>query len=101
MMNINGLLDELTDEQIENIKQKYLTEEIKSFINKEEYLQTINAFFECGLNVSEAAKKAFMHRNTLTYRLDKFERVTKLSLHSIENAFLVKLLIAINQYKRV
>ncbi len=101
MMSINGLLDELTDEQIENIKQKYLTSEIESFLNKEEYLQTINAFFECGLNVSEAAKKAFMHRNTLTYRLDKFERVTKLSLHNIENAFLIKLLIAINQYKRV
>ncbi len=101
MMNINGLLDELTEEQIENIKQKYLTEEIKSFLDKEEYLQTINAFFECGLNVSEAAKKAFMHRNTLTYRLDKFERVTKLNLHNIENAFLIKLLIAINQYKRV
>lgn len=100
MINLKSILDELTEEQIENLKQKFLTSEIKSFLDREEYLQTINAFLENGLNVSVAATKSYMHRNTLNYRLDKFKRVTGLDLHNIENAILIKLLIELNGYAR-
>ncbi len=101
MISLKSILDELTDEQIDKLKQKFLTKDIKSFLDKEEYLQTINAFMENGFNVSAAANKSFMHRNTLNYRLDKFKRETGLDLHNVENAFLIKLLIELNQYTRL
>lgn len=100
MINFKDFLNELTDDQIENLKQKFLTAKVKRFLDKEEFLTTINAFLENGLNVSVAANKAYMHRNTLNYRLDKFKKETELDLHNIENALLVKILIELNQFTR-
>lgn len=37
-------------------------------------VKTIDTFFECHLNVSESARRLYIHRNTLVYRLDKVQR---------------------------
>ena len=37
-------------------------------------IKTIDVFFELNLNLSEAAKSLYVHRNTLIYRLDKIEK---------------------------
>ena len=34
---------------------------------------TIEQFVDCGLNISDAARKLYVHRNTLIYRLDKIK----------------------------
>jgi len=101
MINLKSFLDELTDEQIDNIKKKFLTPEIKAFLEREEYSTTFACLFECGLNVSEASKKAYMHRNTLNYRLNKFKSITGIDLHNLEDALMLKLLIEVNQYTRL
>ncbi len=101
MINLKSFLDELSDEQIANLKNKFLTTQIKKFLDREEYLQTLEAFLACGLNVSQAAKQAFMHRNTLNYRLNKFQKITGLNLHNLEDAFMLSLLIELNQYNRL
>ena len=41
-----------------------------------ETLMTIQSFFENNLNVSETARKLFVHRNTLVYRLEKIRKLT-------------------------
>ena len=46
----------------------------------QETLLTINKFFENNLNVSETARKLFVHRNTLVYRLEKIKKLTGLDL---------------------
>ena len=46
----------------------------------QETLFTINKFFENNLNVSETARKLFVHRNTLVYRLEKIKKLTGLDL---------------------
>ena len=45
----------------------------------QETLLTINKFFENNLNVSETARKLFVHRNTLVYRLEKIKKLTGLA----------------------
>ena len=45
-----------------------------------ETLFTIHKFFENNLNVSETARKLFVHRNTLVYRLEKIKKITGLDL---------------------
>ena len=50
------------------------------------------AFLESSLNVSEASRNLFMHRNTLMYRLDKIERVTGLNIRKFSDAVTFRIL---------
>lgn len=52
----------------------------------EEMLRTINVFMQCNLNLSEASRLLFVHRNTLVYRLDKLQAATGLDLRKFEDA---------------
>ncbi|MGV3487119.1 MAG: CdaR family transcriptional regulator [Tuberibacillus sp.] len=42
----------------------------------ENFLNTMEVFFENNLNISKTAQKLFIHRNTLIYRLDKIQEIT-------------------------
>ncbi|MEC1177865.1 helix-turn-helix domain-containing protein [Metasolibacillus meyeri] len=55
----------------------------------EELLQTIKVFYECGLNSSVTSKKLHIHRNTLNYRLQKFQDITNISTKSMDGAIIV------------
>ena len=63
-----------------------------------ETLFTITKFFENNLNVSETARKLFVHRNTLVYRLDKIKKTTGLDLRSFENAITFKVALMVKRY---
>ena len=56
----------------------------------QETLFTINKFFENNLNVSETARKLFVHRNTLVYRLEKIKKLTGLDLREFDDAITFK-----------
>ena len=58
----------------------------------EEMVQTIDKFFDCHLNVSEAARQLYIHRNTLVYRLDKVQKATGLDLRAFDDAITFKML---------
>lgn len=58
----------------------------------DEMLETVNAFFDKDLNLSDAARQLYIHRNTLTYRLDKIARSTGLDLRRFEDAVTFKML---------
>ena len=47
---------------------------------------TAEEFLESSLNISETSRNLFMHRNTLTYRLDKIERATGLNIRKFSDA---------------
>lgn len=63
----------------------------------EETIQTLEAFFELNCNVSETAKRLYIHRNTLLYRLDKFRQESGLDVRNFNQAVHVK--IALQLYK--
>jgi len=58
-----------------------------------EMIHTIQVFLQCNLNVSLAAKKLYIHRNSLQYRLDKFIENTGIDIRSFANATFVSLAI--------
>ena len=64
----------------------------------EDTLDTINRFFENNLNVSETARKLYVHRNTLVYRLEKVKKITGLDLREFEDAILFKVAVMVKQY---
>jgi hypothetical protein len=63
----------------------------------DETIQTLETFFELNCNVSETAKKLYIHRNTLLYRLDKFRQESGLDVRNFNQAVHVK--IALQLYK--
>ncbi len=63
-----------------------------------ETLYTINKFFENNLNVSETARKLFVHRNTLVYRLEKIKKLTGLDLREFDDAITFKVALMVKQY---
>lgn len=56
-----------------------------------ETLETVKCFFENNLNVSETARKLFIHRNTLMYRLEKIKKLTGLDVRIFDHAIIFKI----------
>ncbi|MDE7083274.1 MAG: helix-turn-helix domain-containing protein [Clostridia bacterium] len=55
-------------------------------------MQTVEAYLDCGMNISMTARKLYMHRNTLMYRLKNIRKHTGLDLGSFRDAVTFKLL---------
>ncbi len=64
----------------------------------QETLFTIQRFFENNLNVSEASRKLFVHRNTLVYRLEKIKKLTGIDLREFDHAIVFKIALMVNKY---
>lgn len=57
-----------------------------------ETLKFIKTFMNCDLNVTETAKQLHLHRNSLQYRLEKFEKQTQLNIRKFQHALTAYLL---------
>ena len=64
----------------------------------EEMFTTVMKFFENDLNVSETSRELYIHRNTLVYRLDKLQKMTKLDLRKFGDAITFKITLMVNKY---
>ncbi|MBQ4324188.1 MAG: helix-turn-helix domain-containing protein [Clostridia bacterium] len=64
----------------------------------QETLDTVKAFFENNLNVSETSRKLFVHRNTLVYRLEKIRKLTGLDLREFDHAVTFKVALMVKKY---
>jgi carbohydrate diacid regulator len=52
---------------------------------------TVQTFLACGLNLTDAANKLHIHRNTLIYRLDKNRKLIHLDPRHFDDALQIKL----------
>ena len=66
----------------------------------EETLQTVRQFFTDSLNISEASRNLYIHRNTLVYRLDKLQKMLGLNIRNFEDAMTLKLALMVDEYMR-
>ncbi|NLX83606.1 MAG: hypothetical protein GXZ04_07315, partial [Clostridiales bacterium] len=57
----------------------------------DEMLETVNVFINRDLNLTDAARDLYIHRNTLVYRLDKIQKVSGLDLRHFKDAMLFRL----------
>lgn len=74
-------------------RQKFIAEsgDHSHLLQEEETFTTLETFFSLDCNVSETAKRLYIHRNTLLYRFDKFKQETGLDVRTFADAVLVKL----------
>jgi purine catabolism regulator len=56
-----------------------------------ELVDTLEAFFACHGNLSQTANRLHIHRNTLTYRLDRIATITQLDLDDADARFSLQL----------
>ena len=63
----------------------------KADIFEEEELTTVYTFFDNNLNISETARRLYVHRNTLVYRLEKIQKKTGLDVRVFDDALTFKI----------
>ena len=83
---INNLFSDLNGDQKVELAEKFLTAEIIAVFKDQELKSSIDAFFKNNLNISETSRNAFMHRNTLLYRIDKVYKLTGLNIRNFNDA---------------
>ncbi len=92
----NSLLDEALSMLPENARVKLTAgRDMKNFakiFGDAAMMETADTFLGCGMNVCLAARKLYMHRNTLMYRLEKIKRLTGLDLRNFDMAVTFRIL---------
>ena len=88
----DNVLECLNPDERASISDKFLNPEIISVMKDVELVECINAFFKNNLNISETSRNAFLHRNTLLYRIEKIYKNTGLNIRNFEDAMSFKLL---------
>lgn len=79
------------------IRSEYKNEiDFKSF--DIDTLSTIRVFLDCNLHIAEAARKLYIHRNTLIYRLDKIYAMTGLDLRDFNDALKMKIYLILHEF---
>lgn len=86
------MLEEVPVEKLKEYARQYRLHETAEMFEDEELSNTAEEFLESDLNLSETARKTFMHRNTLTYRLDKIERMTGLDIRKFSDAVTLRVM---------
>lgn len=81
----------LFEKVVYNINPSVKQELMVSFKDKfnvfdSEMITTIEEFINSGLNISDAARKLYIHRNTLIYRLDKINKETGFDIRNFKEA---------------
>lgn len=91
MLQLERLLNAIPEGQ----RSRYLEHSLKrtELFIESEMLATLESFFALDCNVSETAKKLYIHRNTLLYRLDKLKQETGLDVRQFRDAVLVKIIL--------
>ena len=85
------IVEDLPPATLMNYYNVLVDGDAKSVFSDADMLETAEKFLENNLNVSETARKLYMHRNTLTYRLDKIERATGLDIRNFSDAITFRL----------
>ncbi len=88
----NNVIACLNPDEQAVICEKFLNPEIVSVMKDKELIECINAFFKNNLNISETSRNAFLHRNTLLYRIEKIYKITGLNIRNFEEAMSFRLL---------
>lgn len=106
--DIHSFKEYMLIKMLEDLPKYKLTEYVETLMDTgareifsdEEMTNTAEEFLENSLNVSETARKLYLHRNTLTYRLDKIEKATGLNIRKFSDAVTFRLITILSKLIR-
>ncbi len=80
----------MTEDQCRTFLEETFNEETQKELEGNEMLESINTFFKYNLNISVTARELYIHRNTLVYRIEKFNKISGYNLSDFNDACTVK-----------
>ncbi|MDD6038292.1 MAG: helix-turn-helix domain-containing protein [bacterium] len=90
-LGIARLIYELPKDLCETFLHEVFGEKLPERQMDEELQITIRKFFENNLNISETARQLYLHRNTLVYRLERFEKQIGLDIRRFDDAMMFQI----------
>lgn len=96
-LGLGKLLYHLPKEACEEYLRDHLGDISFSDMDKDT-LSMIHTFFDNNLSLAETARKLYLHRNTLIYRIDKFQDMTGLDLRNFNDAVTCKVAMLLHDY---
>ncbi len=94
------MLEDLPKYKLDEYLELLSEENAKEIFEDAEMVETAEEFLNNSLNTSETSRKLFLHRNTLTYRLDKIERATGLNIRKFSDAITFRLITLLSKLVR-
>lgn len=94
------LLEELPRYKLNEIIEILTDGKSSPVFDDAEISETAETFMENNLNVSETSRKMFLHRNTLSYRLDKIKQSTGLDIRKFSDACVYNMITVINKLNK-
>ena len=98
-LGLGRLLYNIPADEVETYLNNHINIDILSELDAET-LNLLEAFFDNDLSLAETSRKMFIHRNTLIYRLDKFNDLTGYDVRKFSDAITVKLSLMLYNYIR-
>lgn len=98
-MIIYGLVNSIDDNIIDSILYGGYSG-LNDVLKNRELINTAEEFLKCDLNISEASRRLYIHRNTLLYRIEKIKNLTGLDIKNFDEAMILRMLLAIYKLKR-
>ena len=92
-----ALINNMNHKNLENLYVN-MTNGLDEILLNSELKLTAIKFFENNLNISETAKKLYIHRNTLIYRLNKIKKISGYDLRNFEDSINFKIAMYIDSY---
>ncbi len=91
------MLEDLPKYKLSEYLETLMDEGAREVFSDDEMVTTAEEFLENSLNISETSRKLYLHRNTLTYRLDKIEKGTGLNIRKFSDAVTFRLIMILSK----
>ena len=85
----------LSEEEKRSYYSKFVSSAFEKMMTDSDLVSCIIELMRYDLCLSESSRGAFLHRNTLIYRLDKIKRLTGLDVRKFSDAHVVKMLMVV------
>ena len=94
------MLEDLPKYKLNEYLELLMDSAAREIFSDPEMTDTAEEFLENSLNASETSRKLYLHRNTLTYRLDKIERATGLNIRKFSDAVVFRMITILSRLIR-
>ncbi len=71
--------------KLKEYKKFFKNKELTKILTNDSINETFNAFIGGGLNLTEASRNSYVHRNTLIYRINKVNDIIGLDFRKFED----------------